>query len=253
MHCGTASDLFLRENLDWLVRASNWSKFSATAALGVIHKGYFEKGLELLGPYLPGPEAGGTGSVFSEGGALFALGLVNAGKGKDVDGYLRDKLKNIQNEVVQHGAALGLGMAGMASGSEGARPLLLWAFSLMDHSQRRLRTSRRRSSTTRLSRARQLVSEWASSCSAVAGSGSRMRCCSMRTRPSTRRSSAGLRSVSHSCTTAVKRKRTASSRHYSVTRWVCHSTRNSLLIMLVGWPAAVRRCLHARARVRRHV
>ncbi|KZV92476.1 26S proteasome regulatory complex, non-ATPase subcomplex, Rpn2/Psmd1 subunit [Exidia glandulosa HHB12029] len=120
MHCGTASDVFLRENLDWLVRASNWSKFSATAALGVIHKGYFEKGLELLGPYLPAQEAGTTGSVFSEGGALFALGLVNAGKGKDVEGYLRDKLKNIQNEVVQHGAALGLGIAGMASGSEDA-------------------------------------------------------------------------------------------------------------------------------------
>ncbi|EJD55629.1 26S proteasome regulatory complex, non-ATPase subcomplex, Rpn2/Psmd1 subunit [Auricularia subglabra TFB-10046 SS5] len=120
MHCGTASDVFLRENLDWLGRASNWSKFSATAALGVIHKGHFEKGMDLLGPYLPGGEAGSTGSVFSEGGALYALGLVNAGRGKDVEGYLRDKLKNVQNEVVQHGAALGLGIAGMASGSEEA-------------------------------------------------------------------------------------------------------------------------------------
>lgn len=37
MHYGTTSDVFLRENLDWLKRASNWGKFLATASLGVIH------------------------------------------------------------------------------------------------------------------------------------------------------------------------------------------------------------------------
>ena len=38
MHAGTSVDVFLRENLDWLGRASNWAKFSAVATLGVIHK-----------------------------------------------------------------------------------------------------------------------------------------------------------------------------------------------------------------------
>ena len=38
MNAGTTSDQFLRDNMDWLARASNWSKFSATAQLGVIHK-----------------------------------------------------------------------------------------------------------------------------------------------------------------------------------------------------------------------
>lgn len=37
MHYSTTSDVFLRENLDWLKRASNWAKFTATASLGVIH------------------------------------------------------------------------------------------------------------------------------------------------------------------------------------------------------------------------
>ena len=37
MHFGTTSDVFLRENLEWLKRASNWAKFSATASLGLIH------------------------------------------------------------------------------------------------------------------------------------------------------------------------------------------------------------------------
>ena len=35
---GTTVDQFLRENMDWLSRATNWAKFSATAGLGVIHR-----------------------------------------------------------------------------------------------------------------------------------------------------------------------------------------------------------------------
>jgi len=119
MHAGTTSDVFLRENLEWLGLASNWSKFSATAGLGVIHKGYFEQGLNILGPYLPQPGGESTipGAAYSEGGALYALGLINAGCGIDVLPYLRDALKGAQGEVVQHGAALGLGVAGMGSKS----------------------------------------------------------------------------------------------------------------------------------------
>ena len=57
MHAGTTSDVFLRENLEWLGKATNWAKFSATAALGVIHKGHFEEGMNILGPYLPNGNA----------------------------------------------------------------------------------------------------------------------------------------------------------------------------------------------------
>lgn len=38
MHAGTTVDTFLRDNLDWLARATNWAKFGATASLGVIHR-----------------------------------------------------------------------------------------------------------------------------------------------------------------------------------------------------------------------
>ena len=117
MHAGTTSDVFLRDNLEWLGLASNWSKFSATAGLGVIHKGYFEQGQTILGPYLPqtGGESNIQGAAYSEGGALYALGLINAGCGSTVTTYLCDTLKAAQGEVVQHGAALGLGIAGMGS------------------------------------------------------------------------------------------------------------------------------------------
>lgn len=129
MNAGTCSDKFLRENLDWLAKASNWGKFSATAALGVIHRGNLEYGMQLLSPYLPtatGASSGGPGtSVYSEGGALYALGLVHAnngtasGKGKEAIAYLRGCLKAEGGEVIQHGAALGLGVAAMATGNEG--------------------------------------------------------------------------------------------------------------------------------------
>jgi len=122
MNAGTTSDQFLRQNLDWLGRASNWSKFSATAALGVIHKGNLSRGMTLLGPYLPGAAA--TSSPYSEGGSLYALGLINAGRGKEVLEFLKGQLgSHPGEEVVQHGAALGLGVAGMASGNEGSSSL----------------------------------------------------------------------------------------------------------------------------------
>ncbi|EMR09366.1 hypothetical protein PNEG_02316 [Pneumocystis murina B123] len=116
MNAGTTSDKFFRQNLDWLSKALNWSKFSATAALGVIHRGDLSQGFSLLSPYLP--QEGMSGSPYSEGGSLFALGLIHANHGKSVLHYLRTQLKNTQSEIIQHGAALGLGVAGMATGDE---------------------------------------------------------------------------------------------------------------------------------------
>ncbi|KAL9940157.1 hypothetical protein V8E36_000862 [Tilletia maclaganii] len=115
-HAGTTSDQFLRDNLEWLARASNWSKFSATAALGVINKGNLAEGLTILQPYLPGDV---SSSIYSEGGSLFALGLIHSNHGSaEVMDLLKANLRNNPAEVVQHGAALGLGAAGMATGSE---------------------------------------------------------------------------------------------------------------------------------------
>ncbi|RKP08547.1 armadillo-type protein [Thamnocephalis sphaerospora] len=116
MNAGTTSDRFLRDNLDWLARASNWSKFSATASLGVIHKGHVSESQALLAPYLP--QGGSSTGAYSEGGSLYALGLIHANHGAGVLEYLKNALRNSQQEVVQHGASLGLGVAGMATCDE---------------------------------------------------------------------------------------------------------------------------------------
>ncbi|KAK8914111.1 hypothetical protein KSP39_PZI024134 [Platanthera zijinensis] len=118
MHAGTTVDTFLRENLEWLSRATNWAKFSATAGLGVIHKGHLKQGRALMAPYLPQTGAAGGGSPYSEGGALYALGLIHANHGEGIKQFLRESLQNTGSEVIQHGACLGLGLAALGTADE---------------------------------------------------------------------------------------------------------------------------------------
>jgi 26S proteasome regulatory subunit N2 len=120
MNSGTTIDAFLRDNIDWLGKASNWAKFSAVASIGVVHKGHVHESMNLLQPYLP--QGGISSSPFSESGALCALGLIHANKGGSGDSktisYLSNALRNSgNNETVQHGACLGIGLAAMATGN----------------------------------------------------------------------------------------------------------------------------------------
>ncbi|KAK4445548.1 armadillo-type protein [Podospora aff. communis PSN243] len=116
MNAGTTHDKFFRDNLDWLGKAVNWSKFTATAALGVIHRGNLTQSRKLLEPYLPRQGGVSSGSIFSQGGALYAYGLIHANHGADALDYLRSMFNAADEEVIQHGGALGLGIAGMATG-----------------------------------------------------------------------------------------------------------------------------------------
>ncbi|KAL8730876.1 MAG: hypothetical protein Q9166_003803 [cf. Caloplaca sp. 2 TL-2023] len=120
MHAGTTHDKFFRDNLDWLAKAVNWSKFTATAALGVIHRGNLGQGLKLLDPYLPKEQIAGSNpsSAYSQGGSLYALGLIYANHETFALDVIREHFKKATEEVVQHGGALGLGVAGMATGDE---------------------------------------------------------------------------------------------------------------------------------------
>ncbi|PFH62660.1 hypothetical protein XA68_12531 [Ophiocordyceps unilateralis] len=116
MNQGTTNDKFFRDNLEWLGKAVNWSKFTATAALGVIHRGNLYQSRKLLEPYLPRQSGLSSGSIFSQGGALYAYGLIHANHGADALDYLKTQFAQAEQEVVQHGGALGLGIAGMATG-----------------------------------------------------------------------------------------------------------------------------------------
>ena len=120
MNAGTLNDSFYRDNLEWLGKAVNWSKFTATASLGVIHRGNLGNGQRILQPYLPkdNPSSANT-SVYSQGGGLYAMGLIYANHETDALNHIREHFKRATEEVVQHGGALGLGVAGMATGDQG--------------------------------------------------------------------------------------------------------------------------------------
>ena len=120
MHAGTTVDTFLRENLDWLSRATNWARFSATAGMGVIHHGQLAEGRTLMSPFLP--REGGAGgmrpSPYTEGGALYALGLIHANHGDGILPFLLESGRSSNNEVIQHGACLGMGLAALGTANE---------------------------------------------------------------------------------------------------------------------------------------
>lgn len=133
MQSGTTCDLFLRNNLEWLGKATHWSRFSTAASLGVVHMGHIRESLKVLSTCLPassngsssssGSQSSGSGGgsalggQYSEGGSFYALGLIHANhadEGKKA--YLLEQLRNPQrNEVLQHGACLGLGVMYMGT------------------------------------------------------------------------------------------------------------------------------------------
>lgn len=141
MHSGTTRDTFLRENLEWLGKATNWAKFSTTAGLGVIHKGHLKEAKKVLEPYLP--KDGGAASPYTEGGSLYAMGLIHANygssqqqtaDGESITHTLLNQIATRQDqEVVVHGACLGYGVAAMASGDEEAFGTLLQLISSTDN------------------------------------------------------------------------------------------------------------------------
>ena len=112
------------------------AKFSATASLGTLHAGHTTEAMTLLEPYLPpaqsADDAGEAPTVtadggYAEGGSLYALGLIHgsrAGSSSEKKGEAREFLRghlraSHANEVISHGAALGVGLTALGSADLG--------------------------------------------------------------------------------------------------------------------------------------
>jgi 26S proteasome regulatory subunit N2 len=127
LYAGTTNDSFLRDYLDWMKKASNWAKFSATSSLGVVHASHGAEAMRLLEPYLPMEPSENTSvpseGGFAEGGSLYALGLIHgshagssASKRQETTEFLRTHLRTSHaNEAQSHGAALGVGLTAMGT------------------------------------------------------------------------------------------------------------------------------------------
>jgi len=118
MNSHSSNDQFIKDNMEWLGKSTNWARFTSAAGLGVIHMGNIEKGLEIMKPYLPGSA---VPSVYAQAGSYYGLGLIYANTNDDyIMNYLLDAQLQPSNsrEVFQHGIFLGIGLVGMACNNE---------------------------------------------------------------------------------------------------------------------------------------
>ena len=125
-----SNQIFSASIHDFFVSYLYRAKFSATASLGVVHAGHITEAMHLLEPYLPsdptepGNEVSTSGG-FAEGGSLYALGLIHGSQAGSASAdreltnqFLRRHLRaSHANEVISHGAALGVGLTAMGSAS----------------------------------------------------------------------------------------------------------------------------------------
>ena len=118
MNAYTTNDTFLQDNIQWVAQASNWNRFNATASLGLIHSGNKKDALSLLNPYFTGAVSPDQqSSPYMTAGAYFAYGLIHQnGYSKELVDYFVDGYRNSgQDEAVQHGVSLGLGLVAMST------------------------------------------------------------------------------------------------------------------------------------------
>jgi 26S proteasome regulatory subunit N2 len=82
-------------------------RLNTNKTLPILPLTHITTGKALMAPYLP--RDGHTGSPYSEGGALYALGLITANHGSGIQPFLTESLRSSSNPIIQHGACLGLG------------------------------------------------------------------------------------------------------------------------------------------------
>ncbi len=115
----TMDDNFLKLNIEWVGKSSNWAKFSCTSTLGMIHRGNKVHALTILQPYLREAEA--NSNPYCAGGAFFALGLIHANQynAEIMNTFITNMQALGKNDVICHGISLGYGLVGMATADEG--------------------------------------------------------------------------------------------------------------------------------------
>ncbi|KPA85288.1 putative proteasome regulatory non-ATP-ase subunit 2 [Leptomonas pyrrhocoris] len=136
MYSGTTMDGFLRDNLKWLGAAQYWSKFTAVASTGAIHRGHTEEAMRVLDQYLPKGSSVPT-LPYQEAGALYALGLIHSPLGVTRDRstiqYLEENLQKFSANVqMVHGASLGIGLTAMGLQDESLYDALFTCVTGMD-------------------------------------------------------------------------------------------------------------------------
>lgn len=112
------SFLEVKENLEWAAKCTHWAKFASIASMGLIYRN--TRSMAPFKPFLPEANKEIV-NHFPNGGALYGLGLVYTSTNDEtLLAYLlgiSSHADHSKNEVVMHGACLGLGLTSFATGN----------------------------------------------------------------------------------------------------------------------------------------
>ena len=112
----TGNDEFIKKNMPFVTKATNWARFVATASLGVINMGNTKDSRTIMRDYLPG--GSNSRSIYCIGGAYYAIGLIHAGTNDpEIMAFFNEAMSRQGNnkEAIQHGIYLGMGLVAMAT------------------------------------------------------------------------------------------------------------------------------------------
>ena len=112
----TGNDQFIKKNMPFVSKATNWARFIATASIGVINMGDTKNSRTILRDYLPG--GSNSRSLYCIGGAYYGIGLIHAGTNDpEIMAFFNEALNRPGNnkEAIQHGIYLGIGLVAMAT------------------------------------------------------------------------------------------------------------------------------------------
>ena len=112
----TGNDEFIKKNMNFVTKATNWARFVATASLGVINMGNTKNSQNIMKDYLPG--GSNSRSIYCIGGAYYGIGLIHAGTNDpEIMAFFNEALSRQGNnkEAIQHGIYLGIGLLAMAT------------------------------------------------------------------------------------------------------------------------------------------
>ena len=112
----TGNDEFIKKNMAFVTKATNWARFLATASLGVINMGNTKNSRTIMRDYLPG--GANSRSIYCIGGAYYGIGLIHAGTNDpEIMAFYNEAMSRQGNnkEAIQHGIYLGMGLVAMAT------------------------------------------------------------------------------------------------------------------------------------------
>lgn len=120
LYMGSGNIDFLMENIQWFEASTNWAKFTAYAAFGIIYKGNARQAKIILDVYCHRIKL-----AERYGGILYAAGLIASDYGVEVRNKFVTLLRHDMDDYSKYGNCLGVGLSAIGTGEQYLRDHLM--------------------------------------------------------------------------------------------------------------------------------